>query len=310
MRLEISSLAGSAGAAFYRAESAQARDLAVLAAAVLKQEGNGLRVFEVLAGCGIRSKRYLQQAGATQVWANDGNYETGHVLHSNLASAFVDAQGHTLPEGWHHLGEDAAAWTGTPVDSQATCIKSLRPANEVLLQAWQDRLHKHRTWSLIDLDSFGSSGGLLAMAVAAVEDGGLLYATCTDGLASGGRNPVQALAAYGTWTQPVPYANEMGIRMLIGGAIAAAAKEGRRVQPVFSLYAPHGPCFRSMLRVSSCSQAADRLQDYKYLAHSKSRGSRVLPAGELHTAEPDERAWRALRLRGAGGAPAFRAQTG
>ena len=41
-----------------------------------------------------------------------------------------------------------------------------------------------------------------------------------------------------------------GIRMLIGGAVAAAAKEGRRVQPVFSLYAPHGPCFRSMLRVS------------------------------------------------------------
>ena len=28
---------------------------------MLKQEGNGLRVFEVLAGCGIRSKRYLQQ---------------------------------------------------------------------------------------------------------------------------------------------------------------------------------------------------------------------------------------------------------
>ena len=27
------------------------------------------------------------------MWANEGNYETGHVLHSNLASAFVDAQG-------------------------------------------------------------------------------------------------------------------------------------------------------------------------------------------------------------------------
>ena len=29
-----------------------------------------------------------------------------------------------------------------------------------------------------------------------------------------GRNPVQALAAYGTWTQPVPYANEMVSRAL------------------------------------------------------------------------------------------------
>ena len=60
-----SSATGCAGPAFYRAESAQARDLAVLAAAVLKQEGNGLRVFEVLAGCGIRSKRYLQQVQGT-----------------------------------------------------------------------------------------------------------------------------------------------------------------------------------------------------------------------------------------------------
>ena len=61
----------------------------------------------------------------------------------------------------------------------------------VLLQAWQDRLCKRRTWSLIDLDSFGSSGSLLVMAVAAVEDGGLLYATCTDGLASGGGHLVR-----------------------------------------------------------------------------------------------------------------------
>ena len=32
---------------------------------MLKQEGSGLRVFEVLAGCGIRSKRYLQQVQGT-----------------------------------------------------------------------------------------------------------------------------------------------------------------------------------------------------------------------------------------------------
>ena len=38
--------------------------------------------------------------------------------------------------------------------------------------------------------------------------GGLLYLTCTDGLASSGRTPWTALCEYGSFTAPVPFANE------------------------------------------------------------------------------------------------------
>ena len=50
-----------AGASFYRAESAQARDLAVLAAVVYKRQTGHLRVLDIACGCGGRAARYLSQ---------------------------------------------------------------------------------------------------------------------------------------------------------------------------------------------------------------------------------------------------------
>jgi tRNA (guanine26-N2/guanine27-N2)-dimethyltransferase len=50
-----------AGSAFYRGESAQGRDLAVLAAAVYRKQHGQLRVLDVMAGSGMRGARYIQQ---------------------------------------------------------------------------------------------------------------------------------------------------------------------------------------------------------------------------------------------------------
>jgi hypothetical protein len=49
------------GTAFYRAESAQGRDLAVLAAGVYRQQHGRLRVLDVMSGSGMRGARYLTQ---------------------------------------------------------------------------------------------------------------------------------------------------------------------------------------------------------------------------------------------------------
>jgi hypothetical protein len=49
------------GAAFYRAESAQGRDLAVLAAGVYRQQHGRLRVLDLMSGSGMRGARYLTQ---------------------------------------------------------------------------------------------------------------------------------------------------------------------------------------------------------------------------------------------------------
>lgn len=50
------------GPSFYKPESTPSRDLAVLAALVYKrQTGRGLRVLDVMSGCGVRGARYLDQ---------------------------------------------------------------------------------------------------------------------------------------------------------------------------------------------------------------------------------------------------------
>jgi len=48
----------------------------------------------------------------------------------------------------------------------------------------------------------------------------------------------------------MPYANEVGLRMLIGGALREAVALGFYVSPLFSYYSYHGPVFRVMLRVA------------------------------------------------------------
>lgn len=48
----------------------------------------------------------------------------------------------------------------------------------------------------------------------------------------------------------MPYSNEIGLRMLIGGAVREASVLGYNVRPLFSYYSYHGPVFRVLLRVN------------------------------------------------------------
>jgi hypothetical protein len=54
-----------------------------------------------------------------------------------------------------------------------------------------------------------------------VRHGGLLYLTSTDGFCSGGKRPGRSLAAYGGYLRALPWSNEQGLRMVIGGRSAA-----------------------------------------------------------------------------------------
>ena len=101
------------GGAFYRFESAQARDLAVLAARVRRRElradadadadadassqarrgAHELRVLDVMCGSGSRGARYLAQAGATEVWSNDFNPSNLSTIAVNLAAGAAGAGG-------------------------------------------------------------------------------------------------------------------------------------------------------------------------------------------------------------------------
>ncbi|XLU31253.1 hypothetical protein S245_067319, partial [Arachis hypogaea] len=59
-----------------------------------------------------------------------------------------------------------------------------------------------------------------------------------------------SLAAYGAYVHPMPYSNEVGLRMLTGGAAREAAVLGYHITPLFSYYAYHGPVFRVLLRLN------------------------------------------------------------
>ncbi|KAH7421418.1 hypothetical protein KP509_13G056200 [Ceratopteris richardii] len=106
-------------------------------------------------------------------------------------------------------------------------------------------------YDFIDVDSFGSDSFFLGPALSALRFGGLLFVTCTDGFSSGGHRPDSSLAQYGTFMRPMPYSNELGLRMLMGAVSKEAALRNMSVSPVFSIYAPHGPVFRVLVRVTA-----------------------------------------------------------
>lgn len=61
---------------------------------------------------------------------------------------------------------------------------------------------------------------------------------------------VSSLASYGACIRPMPYANEIDLRMLIGGAVREACVMEYNITPLFPYYSYHGPVFRVMLRVN------------------------------------------------------------
>ncbi|CAI0431344.1 unnamed protein product [Linum tenue] len=222
------------GGAFYRHESSTGRDLGILAASVYRQSKGGLRVLDAMCGCGIRSCRYLMEAEADFVLANDANDEYRDLIVGNLKQ----------------VERDETRWV--------VCHSE---ANRVLTERYLQR----DFFDLIDIDSFGSESMFLRSAMLALRLGGLLYLTNTDGYSSGGHRPRHSLDAYGAFVRPLPFANEIGLRMLIGGAVREAAVLGYHVTPLFSYYAYHGPVFRVMLRMNRPKILENR--DYGFIGY-------------------------------------------
>jgi tRNA (guanine26-N2/guanine27-N2)-dimethyltransferase len=52
----------------------------------------------------------------------------------------------------------------------------------------------------------------------------------------------------------MPYPNEVGLRMVIGGAAREAAMLGFHITPLFSYFAYHGPIYRVMVQLCNGKQ--------------------------------------------------------
>ncbi|XVE86039.1 hypothetical protein DITRI_Ditri18aG0004400 [Diplodiscus trichospermus] len=241
------------GDTFFRHESATGRDLGVLSAALYKQSKGQLRVLDAMCGCGIRSLRYLIESKADFVLSNDANESHRRVILENLSQV-------------ERFQGDEKRWVVTHWE-----------ANRVLIDCYLQRDY----FDYIDIDSFGSdSSFFLRAAFSCLKLDGLVYVTSTDGYSSGGHRPFHSLAAYGAYVRPMPYANELGLRILIGGAVREASVLGYRVTPLFSYYSYHGPVFRVLLRMNRGKLPDNRA--YGFICYCKRCGnSQAVSWGEL-----------------------------
>lgn len=251
----------SSEGAFYRAESAQARDLATLLASTLRRP----RVLDALAGGGARTARYLLQGGASHVHANDASAEAFDALLET-----VDAVS-SLLDGKTKGAKDK----GTRPSVSLTC----EDARKVMANFYVRGEH----FDLVDVDSFGAEN-FLDDALRVVKPGGYVYATSTDALGLCGNNPASLFQNYsGAFVSPnVPGVNETALRVLAADAIRRGACAGLRLTPAFSLFHPHGPVFRVMLK----AEAMDTKDGWTgegigYVAHCRRCGASEAVRGDV-----------------------------
>mmetsp|Transcript_45876 Transcript_45876/g.92580 ORF Transcript_45876/g.92580 Transcript_45876/m.92580 type:complete len:464 (+) Transcript_45876:1-1392(+) len=217
------------GETFFRCESLHSRDLSVLAAALYKKKHGCLRVLDAFSGIGSRGSRYLAQAGADFVHCNDANEDVLEVLERNLRRHTPPGSSHVITHG---------------------------DAHRVTMDYWMRKDYL----DIVDCDCFGLGAHAITAALHSVRAGGMIYVTSTDGRTASGKAPHVSLASYGAWALPRLFlndgANEQGLRLLIGHAAHEASKLNLQVTPLFSLYSPHGPVYRTMLKVDICRSSA------------------------------------------------------
>ena len=208
-----------AGTGFFRPESRPSRDLGVLLAQHLaaqrrrdRPEAPGLRVLDLMAGCGIRSLRYGVEAGAAEVWANDADPDRLALLKANLAGC-----------------------------GAGRC--TTRTAQKLLAGC----LLREQRFDLIDLDAFGCPSALVPLALEALAFGGVLYLASTDGRSPTGHDRPAAIRSLGAAARAHPASWELALRLQLGVQARAAWVLGRGLEPLFSF--SEGRTFRTAVRL-------------------------------------------------------------
>lgn len=92
-------------------------------------------------------------------------------------------------------------------------------------------------YDVIDLDPYGTAATFFDSAIHAVrDDGGLLCVTCTDsGVWASHGYPEKAYALYGGVPLKGFYSHEVGLRLVLHGLAATAARSGLAIEPLLSL---------------------------------------------------------------------------
>lgn len=224
------------GQAFYNPRSQYVRDLGVLAGLVYRQDCGRLKVLDALAGCGVRSLRYLRECQADYLWINEANPQLNALLQQNFAT--VAAENYQITH---------------------------QDAHRVFFRCYLERNY----FDLVDVDCFGSATPYLNTMLWATKINGLMYLTCTDGRTITGHPPEKTVQTYNAIARSHPAVQEQALRLLIGATQQQAATKGLGVEPIFSLFT--GQTYRLMLRLVSKPQLTS--DNYGYLIYCHSCGN-------------------------------------
>jgi tRNA (guanine26-N2/guanine27-N2)-dimethyltransferase len=256
------------GVPFYNPGMALNRDLSLLiVAAEAARKGRELDVADVLAGTGARCLRLAHEVAAPLI------------VHANDAD----------PTALAAIRRGAAA-NGVPV-------ARLRPVH-----GDAHAFLASRRFDVVDVDPYGSPMPFLDAAVRATRHDGLLCVTATDTGALAGTYPRVCRRRYDAHhgLHAAPWRAEVGLRVLAGAVVRAAARFDRVAVPVLSLQ--NGHWMRVVARVEDGRKDADaalrRLADAvlepetgsgRFLAPGEARPKSAwagpLWSGPLHDAE-------------------------
>jgi tRNA (guanine26-N2/guanine27-N2)-dimethyltransferase len=91
-------------------------------------------------------------------------------------------------------------------------------------------------FDVIDIDPHGTAAPFMDAAIDGLDDGGLLCITCTDVINfASTAHPENAFALYGGLPLKGPLSHEGGLRLILNGIAASAAKYGLVIEPLLSL---------------------------------------------------------------------------
>ena len=182
-------------------------------------EASGLRfrILDALSASGLRALRYAHELPFdVAVTAND-------LLPKAVQTINLNVEHNHLADKITVTQSDAKAHMYTVASNSSVNVSETR--------------RSATKYDVIDLDPYGTAALFFDAAVQAVRaDGGLLCVTCTDaGVWASNGYQEKAFALYGGIPMKGTHSHEAGMRIILHGLAASAARYGLAIEPLLSL---------------------------------------------------------------------------
>ena len=233
---------------FYNPRMQVNRDLSVLFLSAYMEKGTLEEMCEPLAGCGVRTLRYLNECPSDF-----------HALISDVNPYAVEM----IRKNVERLG------------FQSRAIVKRGDAKVLLLTESRDR-----RFDFVDVDPFGTPAPYMTAAVQSLNPRrALLALTATDMPVLCGAQPRIAVRKYGGISIRAPFSHELAVRLLIGRAFNIAAMNDCAVTPLAALSTDH--YVRTWLEVrSSCADSNVQTRKIGFVVYCQGcMATEILPLG-------------------------------